>query len=383
MRGKKKVVLIFGTRPEAIKMAPVAIAFKKIRGIQTKICVTAQHRQMLDQVLSTFKIVPDHDLNLMKDGQTLAELTGRAIMELDLYFKKEKPDLVLAQGDTTTVLATALSCFYNRVPFAHVEAGLRTWNFNAPWPEEANRVLASKFAVMHFCPTIGSKMNLVKEGVDKAKIFVTGNTVIDSLSIALKACAKVKPNILGLDSNILERKFVLITGHRRENFGDGFLSICSAISKLAEKFRDIHFVFPVHLNPNVNIPVRRILGKYSNNVHLIPPLEYLPFVYLMSKSLLILSDSGGIQEEAPSLHKPILVMRDVTERPEAVKAGAVKLVGTDEVRIFGEVSKLLHNEDYYKSYLGIKNPYGDGHASGRIVTACEDFLSGKFRGGEL
>ena len=368
----KKISFIFGTRPEAIKLAPVILAMKKNKAIKTDICVTAQHRQMLDQVLRIFEIKPNVDLDLMKKNQTLAEFTSRAITAIDKYLLKAKPDLVLAQGDTTTVFCTALACFYRRIPFGHVEAGLRTWDINAPWPEEANRVLATRLTTLHFAPTKGARENLLKEGVSKEKIFVTGNTVIDALFLALKKIKREPPSIPGVPEDILKSEIVLITGHRRENFGKGFESICQAIAQLAKKFEDVQFIYPVHLNPNVRNPVQRILGGKDRftNVHLIKPLEYLPFVTLMAQSILILTDSGGIQEEAPSLGKPVLVMRDVTERPEAITAGIVKLVGTSTVKIVSEVAKLISDIRAYKKISKSINPYGDGKAAGRIVEKC-------------
>ena len=372
----KKISFIVGTRPEAIKLAPVILSVKRDRNVQTRVCVTAQHRQMLDQVLKTFEIKPDVDLDLMRKDQTLAEFTARAVTAIDGYLRKDKPQLVLAQGDTTTVFCTALACFYRHIPFGHVEAGLRTGDLQAPWPEEANRVLASRLTTLHFAPTKGAKQNLLKEGVSPESIFVTGNTVIDALYLALAKVKQKTPIIPGIDERVLRRRMVAITGHRRENFGEGFESICKAIAQLAEKFMDVEFVYPVHLNPNVREPVGRILGRGAElpNVHLIEPLEYLPFVRLMAASTVILTDSGGVQEEAPSLGKPVLVMRDVTERPEAVKAGTVRLVGTDRARIVGEVSRLLTDKAAYRRMSRSHNPYGDGRASGRIVNACLRFL---------
>jgi UDP-N-acetylglucosamine 2-epimerase (non-hydrolysing) len=369
----KKISVIFGTRPEAIKLAPVILEFKKYPNqINCRICVTAQHRQMLDQVLEVFNIVPDIDLDLMEENQTLAGFTAKAMTSLDKYIIEDKPDLILVQGDTTTVFCAALTAFYNKIPVAHVEAGLRTGNIFAPWPEEINRILATKLTSFHFPPTNWGKNNLIKEGISEDKINVTGNTVIDALFIALDQVKLKKPTIPGLPNNDFsvfhDQKVVLITGHRRENFGDGFDSICHAIAKLSDKFPDVHFVYPVHLNPKVQEPVNRILGvEHKRNIHLIKPLGYLPFVALMNRSYLILTDSGGIQEEAPSLGKPVLVMRDVTERPEGIAAGIVKLVGTNETTIIEEVSKLLMNSNYHQKMVNKVNPYGDGHASERIT----------------
>ncbi|HEY3321501.1 MAG TPA: UDP-N-acetylglucosamine 2-epimerase (non-hydrolyzing) [Planctomycetota bacterium] len=371
----QKVSFIFGTRPEAIKLAPVVLAFQKSAAFKCEVCVTAQHREMLDQVLSVFGIVPDADLNLMEPRQSLARLTARAVTALDEYLERARPDLVLVQGDTTTTFCAALTAFYHHIPVGHIEAGLRTWNLQAPWPEEANRVLASRLVSLHFAPTAASRENLLKEGVPAQQIFVTGNTVIDALLIVVERIKREPPEIPGLPALPRDTRIVLITGHRRENFGAGFESICRAIAQLAESFPDVAFVYPVHLNPNVSEPVRRVLGAAGRkNVHLIEPLAYLPFVALMQKSTLILTDSGGLQEEAPSLGKPVLVMRETTERPEAVAAGTVKLVGTDTSRIVAEAARLLTDSAAYKAMARAENPYGDGKASGRILEACADFL---------
>lgn len=369
----KKVCCIFGTRPEAIKMAPVVRALKKCDGIDCKVCVTAQHREMLDQVLDVFGIVPDEDLNIMRPNQTLGELTSRLIEKLDKYLAQENPDIVLVQGDTTTVLAGALATFYHKIPIGHVEAGLRTGNLYSPWPEEANRVLTTRLARWHFCPTESNKNNLLKEGVFAKDVYVTGNTVIDALLIARDKIAEMSgiDRLVGLPFGFMNsgRRMVLITGHRRENFGAGFEHICHAIKALSVKFPDVDFVYPVHLNPNVSKPVSRILGDHlEKNVYLIAPQSYLPFVALMNRSCLVLTDSGGVQEEAPSLGKPVLVMRDTTERPEAVYAGTVKLVGTDRVAIEENVSCLLSNEVAYAQMSRSVNPYGDGTAASRIVS---------------
>lgn len=369
----KKICCIFGTRPEAIKMAPVVRALKKCDDIDCKVCVTAQHREMLDQVLDVFGIVPDEDLNIMRPNQTLGELTSRLIEKLDKYLAQEKPDIVLVQGDTTTVLAGSLAAFYHKIPIGHVEAGLRTGNLYSPWPEEANRVLTTRLARWHFCPTESNKNNLLKEGVFEKDVYVTGNTVIDALLIARDKIAEMSgiDRLVGLPSGLMnsDRRMVLITGHRRENFGAGFEHICHAIKALSGKFPNVDFVYPVHLNPNVSKPVSRILGGHlEKNVYLIAPQSYLPFVALMNRSCLVLTDSGGVQEEAPSLGKPVLVMRDTTERPEAVYAGTVKLVGTDRVAIEENVACLLSDEVAYAQMSRSVNPYGDGMAAYRIVS---------------
>jgi len=343
-----------------------------------RVCVTAQHREMLDQVLKIFDIVPDVDLNLMKPNQTLAGLTAGAIESLDHYFAEEKPDMVMVQGDTTTVFCAALSAFYHHIPIAHVEAGLRTHNLNAPWPEEANRVLTSHLAGLHFAPTTASRDNLLKEGIPAEKVFVTGNTVIDALFLALKKIKDHPPVISGIPSDMAnsnaDEPVVLITGHRRENFGEGFQNICQAISQLAEKFPHVAFIYPVHLNPNGQGAVYDLLCGWRN-VYLIKPLDYLPFVALMNRSTLILTDSGGVQEEGPSLGKPVLVMRETTERPEAVEMGTVKLVGTDKKAIIENVTTLLNDKNAYDTMANAVNPYGDGKASGRILITCARFFS--------
>ena len=367
---KRKIAVVFGTRPEAIKLCPVVLALKNETSFECSVCVTGQHREMLQQVLDVFGIVPDTDLALMQPNQTLGDLTGRAIAALDKYLADEHPDVVIVQGDTTTVFAAALAAFYHHIPVAHVEAGLRTWNFESPWPEEANRVLTTRLARWHFAPTENNKHNLLKEGVPAENIFVTGNTVIDALLAARKKVAACPPTIKELPSWLMtsDERVVLITGHRRENFGEGFENICTAIRNLAERFREVHFVYPVHLNPNVREPVGRILGTYcGRNVHLISPQGYLPFVALMNRAYMILTDSGGVQEEAPSLGKPVLVMRDTTERPEAVGAGTVKLVGMSRERIERETVTLLTDDKAYSNMASIANPYGDGHAVERIV----------------
>ncbi|MEI6563423.1 MAG: UDP-N-acetylglucosamine 2-epimerase (non-hydrolyzing) [bacterium] len=385
---KKNVAVIFGTRPEAIKLAPVILALKKERGIRCRVCVTAQHRQMLDQVLGIFGIAPDVDLNLMKRNQTLAGLTSRAITAVDGFLAREKPDLVLVQGDTTTVLSASLAAFYHHIPVGHVEAGLRTGNLQSPWPEELNRILTTRIAALHFAPTQRNRETLLKEGIPDNSIVVTGNTVIDALFLALDKAKKKQPHIpslpdfLNLKSEIsdLRPSIVLITGHRRENFGEGFENICKAIARLARHFPKIHFVYPVHLNPRVREPVMRLLGSSAprpkfTNIHLIEPLDYLSFVALMARSHLILTDSGGVQEEAPSLGKPVIVMRDTTERPEAVMAGTVKVVGSDCRGIIKATEELLTNPDLYGKMACAHNPYGDGKATERIVAACRKFLT--------
>ncbi len=392
-----KTSVIFGTRPEAIKLAPVILALRKESWCDCRVCVTGQHRQMLDQVLEVFEIEPDTDLALMRHDQTLGGLTSRAMEALDTYLASEKPDFVLVQGDTTTVFCATLAAFYHHIPVGHVEAGLRTWNLQAPWPEEANRVLTSRLATLHFAPTETARQNLLNEGVPSEIIHVTGNTVIDALFLALEKIRKHPPAIPGLPGNSMESLMnapvVLITGHRRENFGDGFESICQAIAELARRFPEVHFVYPVHLNPNVREPVMRILsiGKgvagegtvcslhtscsRRPNVHLIEPLSYLPFVSLMNRATLILTDSGGVQEEAPSLGKPVLVMRNTSERPEAVQAGTAKLVGTEMQSIVEESHRLLTNPQACAQKQRAHNPYGDGRAAERIVQACRAFLS--------
>ena len=376
----KKILIVFGTRPEAIKMAPLVLAFQEQSNeIEAKVCVTAQHREMLDQVLDIFDIIPDYDLNIMKSGQDLYDITSNILLGMKKVLTEYKPDIVFVHGDTTTTISTALSAFYQKIPVAHVEAGLRTGDIYSPWPEEANRKLTSQITKYHFTPTQTSKKNLLKENVPEDNIYVTGNTVIDALHWVLN---KIKEN-KSLESTLLDtiksnfssfgndERLVLITGHRRENFGQGFLDMCSAIKTLAEEHSDVNFVYPVHLNPNVQKPVLELLSGI-NNVYLIAPLDYEPFVYLMSKSYLILTDSGGIQEEAPSLGKPVLVMRDTTERPEALEAGTVKLVGTDTDTIVNEVNKLLKDHHLYESMSQAHNPYGDGKTCQKIINIIKD-----------
>ena len=376
----KKLLLVFGTRPEAIKMAPLVIEFKKYpKEFETLVCVTGQHRQMLDQVLNLFEIVPDYDLDIMKKGQDLYDITTRVLTGMRDVLIQSKPDVVFVHGDTTTSTISSLAAFYQQIPVAHVEAGLRTHNIYSPWPEEMNRQLTGRLATWHFAPTVLSKDNLILENVKNEAITVTGNTVIDALHWVLMKIEKdptVENSILqtmefagyNIDRLKSNRKIVLITGHRRENFGEGFHNICKAIKTLSETFTDVDFVYPMHLNPNVRNAVNEVFeGKKYDNVFLIEPLDYLPFIYLMNKSCFLLTDSGGIQEEAPGLGKPVLVMRDTTERPEAVIAGTVKLVGTDEQKIINFVSDLLLNDEIYQKMAQANNPYGDGHASKRIV----------------
>ena len=378
------VAVIFGTRPEAIKLAPVALALTRDPRFAARMCVTAQHREMLDQVLEAFGLVPDTDLDLMVPHQTLAGLTAKAVAALDAYLAQTRPDLVLVQGDTTTTFCAALAAFYQNIPVGHVEAGLRTGDLQAPWPEEANRVLTTRLTALHFAPTESNRANLLREGVAPESIFVTGNTVIDALFLAVERVRAKPLEVPGLPPELLaerEQPLVLITGHRRESFGAGFEAICRALVTLANRFPATEFVYPVHLNPNVRAPVNAILAAArASNVHLIEPLGYLPFVALMERATLILTDSGGVQEEAPSLGKPVLVMRDKTERPEAVLAGTVKLVGAHEAAIVSETARLLEDRAAYETMARAHNPYGDGHATGRILAACAAFLAR--RGGD-
>lgn len=376
----KNILIVFGTRPEAIKMAPVVMEFKKHPNLfNTLVCVTGQHREMLDQVLTLFDIVPDYDLNIMKPNQDLYDVTSKILLGMRDVLDMSKPDLVFVHGDTTTSMAAALAAFYKQIPVAHVEAGLRTENIYSPWPEEMNRQITARITKLHFAPTSLARQNLLNEGIKEDGILVTGNTVIDALHIVTDKITsdsnlseELKSLLLekGYDVSRLEngRKLVLITGHRRENFGEGFINICNAIKNLANRFQEVDFVYPMHLNPNVRKPVLEILGSDKvSNVFLIEPLEYLPFVYLMEKSYLILTDSGGVQEEAPGLGKPVLVMRDTTERPEAVEAGTVMLVGTDRNKIETGVQDLLTDGSLYKRMSETVNPYGDGLAASRIV----------------
>lgn len=377
-------MLVFGTRPEAIKMAPVVKAFQaKPDLFQTLVCVTGQHRQMLDQVLHLFEIKPDFDLNIMTSGQDLYDVTTRILLGMRDVLSATKPDVVLVHGDTTTSTAAALAAFYQQIAVGHVEAGLRTHNIYSPWPEEINRQITSRIAKYNFSPTSLSRQNLIAENIPEKQIYVTGNTVIEALHSVVDKLQKSTTmqsemtNVLdnaGYDVSRLKnnKKLVLITGHRRENFGDGFISVCSAIKSLNEKYNDVDFVYPMHLNPNVRAPIKKVFGdKTPSNMFFIEPLDYLPFVYLMEKCYFILTDSGGIQEEAPGLGKPVLVMRETTERPEAVEAGVVKLVGTNYDVITREVSTLLDNQNAYKSMAATNNPYGDGTASEQIVNVLK------------
>jgi|SRR6266850_760568 len=384
-----KISVIFGTRPEAIKLAPVVLAMRDDPRFSTHVCATAQHRHMLDQVLDVFQIVPDTDLDLMRPSQNLPSLTCSALTGVDEYLRAERPDLVLVQGDTTTVFATSLAAFYQEIPIGHVEAGLRTRNLMSPWPEEANRILTSHLATLHFAPTQVSRNNLLREGIPAEQIFVTGNTVIDALHLALDRVRCNPPAIPQLDSSLMRElrdvPLVLITAHRRESFGKKLESICQTIARLAECFPHVQFVYPVHMNPVVRATVAKILNagkcRYSNgsNVHLIEPLPYLPFVALMERATVILTDSGGIQEEAPSLGKPVLVMRDTTERPEALQGGTVKLVGANPDGIFRETARLLEDACHYRSMARVQNPYGDGTATRRIIDAIWTYFQTRQR----
>ena len=379
---QKKIMLVFGTRPEAIKMAPLVKEFLRYpEKFETVVCVTGQHREMLDQVLRIFDIQPDYDLNIMKQGQDLYDVTARVLVGMRNVLRKVLPDVVLVHGDTTTSTAAALAAFYQQIPVGHIEAGLRTHDIYSPWPEEMNRQITSRIATYHFSPTPLSKQNLLAEGIKEEQIVVTGNTVIDAL---YRVVDHIKKNLkldaelesllkqAGYDVTRLRegKKLVLITGHRRENFGEGFVHICTAIKDLTKKYPDVDFVYPMHLNPNVRKPIHEVFEDNLSglgNMFFIEPLEYLSFVYLMEKSNIVLTDSGGIQEEAPGLGKPVLVMRDTTERPEALEAGTVKLVGTSYDKIVNEISALLENQDYYNKMSKAINPYGDGKACGRIV----------------
>lgn len=367
-----KTLCVFGTRPEAIKMAPLALALAADERFDAKVCVTGQHREMLDQVLGLFGIKPDFDLNIMQPGQDLTDVTTLILQGMRRVFAEFKPDVVLVHGDTATTFAASLAAYYQQIPVAHVEAGLRTGNIYSPWPEEANRKLTGALATLHFAPTATSQGNLLREGIDSESIIITGNTVIDALLDVVKRLdhdqelnAKAAAPSAFLDP---ARKLILVTGHRRESFGGGFERICEALMEVAQLHPDVDIVYPVHLNPNVREPVNRLLSGIAN-IHLIEPLDYLPFVSLMSRSYIILTDSGGIQEEAPSLGKPVLVMRDTTERPEAVDAGTVKLVGTDTRNIVRELHRLLIDPDAYRTMSHAHNPYGDGQACGRIIEA--------------
>ena len=371
----KKILIVFGTRPEAIKMAPLVKEFEKYTDdFDTKVCVTAQHRSMLDQVLNIFEIKVDYDLDIMKHDQDLYDVTSKVLLNMRNVLRDFKPELVLVQGDTTTTFATSLASFYEKIPVGHIEAGLRTGKIYSPWPEEMNRRLTGCITKYHFPPTETSKENLLNEGVDPERLYVTGNTVIDALFMVIDKIKKDKKLAESLVETIKQKgyeinenqKLILVTGHRRENFGEGFINICEALKEIAIKYKDFDILYPVHLNPNVQKPVYDILSDL-NNVFLIEPIDYLPFIYLMSKSYFIITDSGGIQEEAPSLGKPVLVMRDTTERPEAVDAGTVKIVGTNKDNIVREASLLIENQEVYNDMSKAHNPYGDGKACDRIL----------------
>ena len=377
-----KVLSIFGTRPEAIKMAPLVLALEQDPAFESRVCVTAQHRQMLDQVLELFNITPDHDLDIMQADQDLYDVTSRVLLGVRDVLTREQPDLVLVQGDTTTCFAGALAAFYQHIPVAHLEAGLRTGNIHAPFPEEANRAMTSRIARFHFAPTEVSRQNLLEEKIPEKNIWVTGNSVIDALLWVRKKVASRDDwgNVFGSATEVIQTKktYVLITGHRRENFGQGFKDLCTAIATLADNHPEIHFIYPVHLNPNVQQPVYSLL-KGRTNIHLIDPLDYAPFVYAMDRAYLILTDSGGVQEEAPSLGKPVLVMRETTERPEAVDAGTVILVGTDKEKIIAETERLLVNAKQYQRMAQLHNPYGDGQTAKKITKILKTSLLSKKR----
>ena len=372
----KKILLVFGTRPEAIKMAPLVKALQKdTEHFETRVCVTAQHRQMLDQVLEVFGITPEYDLNIMAPNQDLYDITAKVLLGLREVLKDFRPDTVLVHGDTTTSMAASLAAFYMQIPVGHVEAGLRTYNMLSPWPEEMNRQVTDRICTYYFAPTEQSRANLLQENIDAKKIFITGNTVIDALLMAVDIISttagvkeKMAKELQEKGYTVGDREYILVTGHRRENFGDGFLHICKAIKELAALHPEMDIVYPVHLNPNVQKPVYELLSSLSN-VYLISPLDYLPFIYAMQHSTLLLTDSGGVQEEAPSLGKPVLVMRDTTERPEAVEAGTVKLVGTNAEAIVSNVTALLLDKEMYKRMSETHNPYGDRQACERIIAA--------------
>lgn len=381
----KKILLVFGTRPEAIKMAPLVLTLKECAGFQILVCVTGQHREMLHQVLDIFQIRADYDLDIMQPNQDIYDITSRVLTGMRNVLEESAPDAVLVHGDTTTSMVAALAAFYKQIPVGHVEAGLRTYNIYSPWPEEMNRQITGRVATWHFAPTELGKDNLVKEGVPEDRIYVTGNTVIDALHLALDAIDSNKPLCDSIQGSIcragypverlnLDKKLILITGHRRENFGDGFRNICQAILELSKRYPNYDFVYPMHLNPSVRSAVREVFGSYQNgesNLFFIEPLQYFEFLYLMRNAYLILTDSGGIQEEAPSLGIPVLVMRDTTERPEAIEAGTVKLVGTNKNLIINETSKLIDDISEYRKMQHAVNPYGDGHACERIINALE------------
>ena len=374
-----KILLVFGTRPEAIKMAPLVLKFLEHPEYDVRVCVTGQHREMLDQVLGLFEIVPDYDLDLMKPGQSLSDLSAALMIGLAGVYKDYQPSITLVHGDTTTAAISALSSYYHGVAVGHIEAGLRTNDLYSPWPEEGNRQITSKVTELHFCPTIASRDNLLNEGVEADSIVITGNTVIDALMLGVNKINSSRENRAELRRAFpfLEagKKVILVTGHRRESFGEGFESICRALRNIAER-GDVELVYPVHLNPSVREPVERILGKV-NSVHLIEPLEYLPFIYLMEQCHFIITDSGGVQEEAPSLGKPVLVMRATTERPEAVEAGTVLLVGSSENGITKFANKLLDDDDYYETMSGAHNPYGDGRACERICAKINSWFENR------
>ena len=385
----KKILLVFGTRPEAIKMCPLVKELKKYPKVfETIVCVTGQHREMLDQVLQIFDVQPDYDLDVMKHGQDLYDVTSKVLMGMKSVLNEVRPDLVLVHGDTTTSMVAALSAFYQHIPVGHVEAGLRTNNIYSPWPEEINRQITGRIATFNFAPTQLSHDNLLSENVPDKYVFITGNTVIDALHLVvdkIKGNQEMLSNIhdslvrSGYDTKRLDngKRLILITGHRRENFGDGFISMCNAIKELTQKYKEVDFVYPMHLNPNVRKPIHEVFGddlSHLGNLFCIAPVEYLSFVFLMEKSYLVLTDSGGIQEEAPGLGKPVLVMRETTERPEAVEAGTVRLVGTDYLKIINEASLLLENPLYYNKMSQAINPYGDGHACERIVNVLKEIL---------
>jgi UDP-N-acetylglucosamine 2-epimerase len=376
----KLISVIFGTRPEAIKLAPIIHLLKKSSNFKCEVCITGQHKQMLDQVLDLFEIIPDFDIKIMKSNQSLSDLTSGLILEIDKYLKIRKPDFIILQGDTTTVLSASLAAFYNNVPVGHVEAGLRTNSLRSPFPEELNRTLASKIATLHFAPTDLNRDNLIKENIDKSKIFVVGNTVIDTLSYTLKKLDSNRPIIPGLPPKLqiqdnLNRNIILITGHRREKFGTKMNRFCQALVHLAKSNSDLSFVYPVHLNPNVQEPVNEIIGEEKlSNFFLIDPLEYFPFVALMKMSQIIITDSGGIQEEACTLGIPVLLTRDDTERPEAVMTGSIKIVGSDVDRLISEFTRLINDKEYYLSMKHGGNPYGDGNSSERIVGILSKIL---------
>ena len=370
----RRILVVFGTRPEAIKMAPVVARLRELSEVAVKVCVTAQHREMLDQVLELFKIYPDFDLNLMRPNQTLSDVTSAVLVGLDRILASFPTDLVLVHGDTSTTLATALACFYRKIPVGHVEAGLRTGNMQSPWPEEMNRRFTAQLASLHFAPTTAARANLLKEGVSPSSVWVTGNTVIDALLSAVDRIERAPSLVAEMNSQLpwladRHHRVVLVTGHRRENFGEGTQNICRALLRLSEE-SGVKIVYPVHPNPNVMEPVHRFLGGIPN-IHLVEPMEYLPFVHLMSKAYFVLTDSGGIQEEAPSLGKPVLVMRDTTERPEALAAGTVRLVGVSEEKIVDEAMLLLNDSNHYQRMAAAHNPYGDGHAAERIAGVIE------------